>query len=408
MRRLSFQRPAQQVRTLAHVWRRQGWITDHLTPRKAANVALAGTQWALRHEVMRAWPVIAKVDISPLCNLRCTVCVHSLPSEGSGPVLAQQRFRAEQRMSVDRYREVVGQLAGRTAAVSLYYLGDPLMHPHLEEICDATREAGLNAHVSSNFSFDLPDERLRALLDSGLTHLSVCVDGLTQETYGRTRVGGRIDRVLDNLERLLRLRRESGRAGPRVEVQYIKFQHNLHELEATRARFTEAGVDQFTDFWGSLYNYTDFDDGRVQVSGPLPAGWAPRCLWPHFALLVRYDGDVIPCCTHRVGVQYAEGGDRRAVGNVFDQGVWEVWNSPAYRALRRLTANPRRAAREPALAATFCEGCPRVYATDHERHLVRADRHQWEDFYVHGPRGRVVRKPLVQLGGQRGSGHDAP
>ncbi|HST57887.1 MAG TPA: radical SAM protein [Longimicrobium sp.] len=407
MRRLSVRRTARPAGTLAHMWRRQAWITDHLTPRKAANLLLAGTQWALRHEVMRAGPVVAKVDISPLCNLRCTVCVHSTPSEGSSPLLAQQRFRGEQRMSVDRYREVVGQLSGRTAAVSLYYLGDPLMHPHLEEICDATREAGLNAHVSSNFSFDLPDERLRALLDSGLTHLSVCVDGLTQETYGRTRVGGRIDRVLDNLDRLLRLRRESGRAGPRVEVQYIKFQHNLHELEVARARFTEAGVDQFTDFWGSLYNYTDFDDGRVRVAGPRPAGWAPRCMWPHFALLVRYDGDVIPCCTHRIGMQYTEDADRRAVGNVFDQGVWEVWNSPAYRALRRLTANPRRAAREPALAATFCEGCSRVYETDHDRHVVRADRHPWEDFYAHGPRGRVVRKPLVQLDGPLGRGRDA-
>lgn len=399
MKRFSFGGTADRARMVGEAWRRKAWITDGLTPRKAANLALAGAQWALKHEAMRAWPVVAKVDISPLCNLHCTVCVHALPSAGSGPLLAQQQFRREQRMPVERYREIVAQLAGRTAAVSLYYLGDPLMHPHLEEICAATREAGINSHVSTNFSFELSDERLRALLASGLTHLTVCVDGLSQETYGRTRVGGRIDRVLDNLDRLLRLRRESRRTYPRVEVQYVKFQHNLGELQAARARCLRAGVDQFTEFWGSLYNYTDFDDGRVQVGAPLSAARVPRCLWPHFALLVRYDGGVIPCCTFRTGVQYVPGAERRELGNVFEQGVWEVWNSPAYRALRRLTADPRRAEREAALASTFCEGCPQLYASDHLRHRVRADTHAWEALYEHDARGRVVRKPLVQLGG---------
>lgn len=400
MKRFVINAPARWTRTAGEAWRRQAWVMDHITPRKAANVALAAGQWALKHEVMRAWPVVAKVDISPLCNLHCTVCVHATPSAGSSPLLAEQRFRKEQRMPVDRYREIVGQLAGRTAAVSLYYLGDPLMHPHLEEICDATREVGLNSHASTNFSFELSDERLRGLLASGLTHLTVCVDGLTQETYGRTRVGGRIGRVLDNLDRLLRLRRESGRVTPRIEVQYVKFQHNLGELEAARARFTAAGVDQFTEFWGALFNFADLDDGRVKVAGPRAARRVPRCLWPHFALLVRYDGGVIPCCTHRAGVQYAPGADHRAVGNVFDKGVWEVWNSPAYQALRRLTADPGRAAREPALASTFCEGCPVVYETDLEAHQPRAHDHTWEELYERDERGRVVRKPsLVQMGG---------
>ena len=77
-------------------------------------------------------------------------------------------------------------------AVSMYYLGDPLMHPDLDEMCRITSNGGLNAHISSNFSFSLTDERLRSLVLSGLTHLTVCVDGFSHETYSRTRVGGRL------------------------------------------------------------------------------------------------------------------------------------------------------------------------------------------------------------------------
>jgi MoaA/NifB/PqqE/SkfB family radical SAM enzyme len=362
---------------------------------------LAGTQWALKQEVMRAWPVLAKVDISPLCNLRCTVCVHATPSPGSSPLLSEQRFRATQRMSVDRYRDVVRQLAGHTAGVSLYYLGDPLTHPHLDEICAATRDAGLNAHVSTNFSFELSDERLRSLLTSGITHLTVCVDGLTQEVYQRTRVGGQIARVLDNLERLLSLRSAIRGAVPRVEVQYVKFQHNVAQLEEARLRLVRMGVDQFTNFWGSLHNYTDKRQGRAGVGKAHRPRVVPRCTWPYFALLVRYDGDVIPCCTHREGEQYANGVDTRAVGNVFEAGVWEVWNSPAYRALRRLSANPGLAAHEPALQGTFCEGCPVLFENDEGRYFISAETRAWEEIYESNLRGRVTRRPMVQIESRR-------
>jgi hypothetical protein len=81
-----------------------------------------------------------------------------------------------------------------------------------------------------------------------------------------------------------------------------------------------------------------------------------------------------------------------------------VWNSPAYQALRRLVADPRRAKDDPALASSFCQDCPTLFDTDASAHYRRAEEYAWEDEYEHGPRGRVARKPrpaLVQLGGAR-------
>jgi MoaA/NifB/PqqE/SkfB family radical SAM enzyme len=372
-----------------HVGRRRGWFLENLTPRKAWNLVLAGLDFALGREVARAWPVILKVDISPLCNLHCTICVHARPGEGSSEELHGQRFARSQRMSVDHFRRIVGEVRGKTMAVSLYYLGDPLMHPHLEEICGIAWSAGLNSHVSSNYSFNLSDARVRQIVESGVTHLTVCVDGLTQETYGRTRVGGRIDRVLDNLQRTLALRRELGRTYPRVEVQYIKYQHNLHELEAARELCARYGVDQFTEIWGGLHNYADFAVGRYTVGEPKQKGRLPQCLWPHFSMLVKFDGDVIPCCGHRIAAQYNPAADARVVGNVLTSSVREVWNSPAYRAMRRLSVDPGRAAREPGLSASFCDGCPTLFETNIHQNRKMADTHHWETLYQMDARGRV-------------------
>lgn len=387
-------------RSIPNIWRHASWLTENLTARKTANLLLATTEFALRREVMRAWPVLAKVDISPLCNLRCTMCVHARPSDTSSKGLHAQRFRAGQVMSIDRYREVVSQLAGRTATVSLSYVGDPMMHPHLDEICGVTREAGINSHVSTNFSFGLSDERLRSIVKSGLTHLRVCVDGLTQEMYGRTRVGGKLALVMENLQRLLRIRGELGSVYPRVEVQYIKYRHNVAQVGQARGLFRSWGVDLFTEMWGILHNVTDTSGDVLNTSGPLRRRVVPRCMKPFMSILVRYDGGALPCACHRQAHQYTEGSDaeRRELGNVFDDGVWAVWNSPAYRALRRLSANPQRALAEPALAHTFCEKCPELYATDVDRYFRRANAHAWEDMYQQDDRGRVTRKPLVQLG----------
>jgi MoaA/NifB/PqqE/SkfB family radical SAM enzyme len=373
--------------------RRFGWLVSGLTPAKLANLALAGADFVLKREAVRAWPVVVKIDISPLCNLHCTVCVHAWPTESSPEELQAQSFTAGARMTVPQFRRIVEEIAGKTMAVSLYYVGDPLMHPQLDEMCAIAREAGLNSHISTNFSFRLSDDRIESIVTSGLTHLSVCVDGLSQETYERTRVGGRIALVLDNLERALRCRARLQRTYPRVEVQYLKYQHNLHELPEACRRFAELGVDQFTEMWGDLHNYTDLSPGQFEVIGPKPDRLAPQCLWPYFYLQIKYNGDVVPCVNYRMGSQYSTVGERRVLGNVFETSVWDVWNSAAYRAVRRFVSRPTTVRREHGLAKTFCDGCPQIFETRIERSLRRGYEHRWEDLYEIDHRKRVTRLP---------------
>ena len=375
-----------------NIWRRRAWFTEDATPRQLANLALAGAQFVAKSEHMRASPVLVKIDISPLCNLGCTYCVHARLGPEADVALQEQTFRRQQLMALGDFERIISEIAGRTMAVSLYYLGDPLMHPQLDDMCSIANKARLNVHISSNYSFPLDDARLTSLLTSGLTHLTVCVDGLRQESYERTRIGGRLDLVLDNLERTLRIRRELGRRAPKVEVQFLRFQHNLDQLPAAIEWCRERGVDQFTDYWGNLHNYTDELPDRYRTMGPKPDRRLPQCSWPHFAMQIKYDGDVIPCCYFRHGDQYRPGADSRAVGNVLRTSVHEVWNSPEYRSLRRLVSNPTGSASEPGRAESFCEGCPTVFTTDMESHRHTGEHHAWEDFYVRDERNAVRRK----------------
>jgi MoaA/NifB/PqqE/SkfB family radical SAM enzyme len=291
-------------------------------------------------------------------------------------------------MSLAQFEAIVDQLAGHSAAVALYYVGDPFMHPQLPWFCSIAAEAGLNCHISTNFSFRLSDDRLAGIVRSGLSHLTVCVDSMRQDRYELTRVGGDIDLVLGNLDRILRFRKVLGSRKPSIEVQFIKYQHNLDEVDRAAAWCQERAVDQFTEYWGNLHNYADLDPSSYRTGDTLEAQLFPRCAWPWFAMQVKYDGDVIPCCYHRVSEQYRHGGDARAIGNVISEGLFDVWNSASYRSIGRLAANPHLAQEQESVADSFCHGCPVVFDTAGAGRGITADTAHWEDMYFRSGQAR--------------------
>lgn len=364
--------------------RRASWFLPGMTLRRGTNLVLAAAEWLLARRRPRSRPPVVKIDISPLCNLRCTVCVHAYP--GDHPLLKKQRFHAGQRMDVQQFTGIVEQIRRHTSAVSLYYLGDPLTHPDLDTLCHIAANAGLSVHISTNFSFRLSDLRLRSLLDCGLTHLTVCMDGMTQENYRRTRVGGRIEWVLDNLRRACQFRNERGGRYPLIEVQYIQYQHNAHETESARQFCQEIGVDQFCSFWGELSNYADASGSEARVRGPKARRWLPLCCNPYFYTLIKYNGDVIPCCHYRLGSQYAEGEAPPVLGNVFQTPLEEIWRSAAYQRIRALVCDPGLADRDPSLRDSFCYGCGQIYELEKSTYLG-ADRHAYESVYRLDDRG---------------------
>ena len=129
-----------------------------------------------------------------------------------------------------------------------------------------------------------------------------------------------------------------------------------------------------------------------EVIGPRPEKNLPHCYWPYFSTMIKYNGDVIPCCTHRQGMQYAPGADSRVFGNVFDKDFAEIWNSPEYQQARRIVSDPTRSDSEPALKNHFCDSCPILFETTRNENAHWADRSSFEDLYTLNEKGKPIRK----------------
>ena len=69
-----------------------------------------------------------------------------------------------------------------------------------------------------------------SLIKSGLDVLIVSLDGTTQKVYEIYRVGGKLDRVLDNIKLLAEKKKELGYTTPYVEGQFIVMRQNEHQI----------------------------------------------------------------------------------------------------------------------------------------------------------------------------------
>ncbi len=240
--------------------RHAGFLVRRMTPRRLANLVRCLSEMRATRDVLESHPFYLRVCVSELCNLRCPGCLiaqGAVPADPSRPRL----------MDLECFKASVRDFLPHLLKVNLYDEGEPLLNPALFDMVRHLTDQRVGSCVSSNFSMPLDDARLEALLASGLDHLIVCVDGITQATYARYRAGGSLERVLANLRRLVALKRERGRTRPDIELQFIEFDHNRHEGSEVAALAREIGVWRFVVVQGSSplgWRGTDFHGSEAE------------------------------------------------------------------------------------------------------------------------------------------------
>jgi len=281
-------------------------IRAHLTFHKLLNALHCLLEFKLHRCVLHSRPVYLKVETTDCCNLKCVHC-----HDGSVP-------RHNGFLDFELYTRLLDTLAPTLLEVSLYDQGEPLLDPRIVEYIRYAAERNVGTVVSTNFSMPLSDGKLEELVTSGLDYLQVAIDGLSQESYGQYRKGGRLEHVMDNLERLLRIRRELRSNTPCIEWQMIDFPFNRHEQEAARVLAARMGVDRFQLKPDCYATYP-------------PAGYRrrTRCFLPWFSLAVECDGNLSACIV--------KDGVSLDIGRPGDVPFDRFWNTEAWRAIRERT-----------------------------------------------------------------------
>ena len=185
-----------------------------------------------------ALPVHLYLTVTEACNSRCRHCINR------SPALTQSgRAREMRPWLIERLRD------GFAAAdyFGFAHGGESLLSPVLFDLLDAIarekarRSGSWNAHLLTNGML-LTAEVTQRLVDHGVTSLAVSLDGATEKTNDALRLGSSFHTVVANVRDAVKVRRAAG-ADLRIGISTVVTASNLAELDELARLTIDLGVD---------------------------------------------------------------------------------------------------------------------------------------------------------------------
>ncbi|MFZ5519742.1 MAG: radical SAM/SPASM domain-containing protein [Pseudomonadota bacterium] len=294
-------------------------------------------------------PRFAQIEPIGRCNLACRMCTVN----DRGDEVAELPFA--------RFVELLDQMPA-LQELHLQGLGEPMLHPRFFDMVELAAARGIRVSANTNLTL-LTEARARRCVTSGLSALSVSLDGASAGVYESIRLKASFAKVLRNLDRLVAARRQAGSA-LHIRGVMVLMRHNLAELPALIELLHRHGVPELlvqrlsSDLtqpdlprrYIPIHQYVNeaelrerdlpqaaqvFEQARALArrlglklclpkltpdarTSPPPAGTAaagparPRCTWPWDQLYLTAAGELLPCCMVATA-------DRASFGKVFGQ-----------------------------------------------------------------------------------------
>jgi len=191
---------------------------------------------------VRSYPYYLLIDPADTCNLRCTTCPTGVDNENrrSGSLTVLNRSKRTV-MKPELFNAVIEELGPYLFFVMFYNWGEPLLNPHVHEYIRKAKSYDIETEMHTNLSLKLSDQRIEEVLDCGLDNLICSIDGFTQAVYEIHRVGGNIDLIKANLEKLVQARDRLG-ANTQIIYKMLVFGHNEHEIPLAQQYCNDIGV----------------------------------------------------------------------------------------------------------------------------------------------------------------------
>jgi sulfatase maturation enzyme AslB (radical SAM superfamily) len=269
--------------------------------------------------IQPAHPSFIQIETTLACNAECPFCSHATLT------------RRPRRMEDWVWKKIIDETRGLGITYRPFLINEPLADNRLADIMRYIRQDP-TARVELNSNGELmKEERARELLDAGLDIIRFSVDGFSEETFSKSRVGLDYNLTVERVVRFIELARAAGSTA-HIEVRMITMDHNRHEQEA------------FVNFWekaGAIAVITDlylwpWEPGVKPVQLP-----CKKVLKEMFFFV---NGKASLCCwdSHERGV----------VGDVTREHVLDIWKGELNRHYRSLLEQGRR---DELLLCSNCE-----------------------------------------------------
>ena len=278
-----------------------------------------------REKILRK-PTQVVLEPTNRCNLNCPYCMVGMHNEfvsAYGTASHSLMTRPQGAMSEDVFQVVLRNIiAFGIKKVYLHFQGEPFLNTHTPAYARQLKEKGLTVGVFTNGQA-FNDHIIDRLADAEIDLIRFSVDGASEESYQRNRVGGRFCRVYENMEKVALACKGKG---TRIEWQFLALRNNEHEIETAREMAEEIGVHFF------VKGFRETDDSLAPVDARYRARFQKKpCTDIYLQLGIYWNGDVVPCCYDVDG--------KEIMGNIADASFQEIWESEKYCRFRKNVAD---------------------------------------------------------------------
>ncbi len=326
-------------------------LLTHSTPRKLANWLLAKVQRRFRTAKVWGYPYHYVVDPINICALHCPLC-----PTGRGALKRRQG-----KMAFDDFKKLIDEIAEYAYFLDLYNWGEPFLHPQVFDMINYASSRNISTTVSTNLNYFDVGMAEQAVV-SGLEELVISLDGADQETYETYRVGGSLDKVIENIKSLVRQREAHQSSFPLLTIRVLLNRHNENQIPAIRRLGKQLRVDNVVvapimvntdsredmERWLPVNERHSFYDYKTRQDRTLQKVKACPYLWE--SCVISWEGGVSPCCWYD--------DPANDFGNAFTEPIKAIWNNDFYVASRQ--AFRREAVRRDTVCVR-CKGRPHYY-----------------------------------------------
>jgi sulfatase maturation enzyme AslB (radical SAM superfamily) len=249
-------------------------------------------------------PEIVQIEATNICNAKCVFCPRD------------DMHRRQGIMSLELFKKIADECAelGITH-VRMHNYGEAFVDRKLVEKVRYAKQKGIQeVGMISNGSL-ITEPVARGMIDAGLDAINISVDASGKEVFEATRIGLKYDKVIANIERLLRLRGESGKRRPKLILSFVRQNNSADEQAFIEHWKTIADKIHVTD----LHNWAGTLNTESDVNFP--------CYRPWLTFTVLWDGRVSLCCADFDG--------KTILGDLNTHTIAEIWNAEPYRNARR-------------------------------------------------------------------------
>ena len=269
-------------------------------------------------------PITVGLELLNKCNFKCIMCLTPKSSEPK-IVIADE--------TIDR---VLAECKEGGVPALMFGMGEePLLHKGFLDVLERSNSAGIMDVFLFTNGLLLNERIAKGLVEGRIARVYVSIDAATPETFKRIRGSSELEKIEENVKRLVSMRDAAGAVLPVIRVSFCIQPGNLSERQA------------FIDKWKDVVDHVDIqemhdfsqvtemaklsDEERFRTAEVRDSDL--RCHQPWEKLTIWANGDVSPCCTFH--------GKNLIVGNIQKQSVREIWTGEKIDLVRRQISDGR-------------------------------------------------------------------